>query len=281
MQIGNRKAFQLLEVQKTNPKGIVFTGKRGLGMLEAAEAFAKDLLKTDREIDTHPDFIRITKVEGKQSIGVEDVLPLIKMTELVPALAPYKVCIIEELDRLTVPAENKLLKILEDNRTMVILAISYSGSILPTIQSRVAIIPFHSLERNEFMDYCQKLQYPTDDFYFLATRGCPLLIPELSPVKDIFQAVYRDFVKDRKQLLMHLHVFKEKDKEHFMEKYRDFLPSLFYLLEGMAMEEIRKNPLDVSMQEVVYLVQKERVRSLAYAYAKTEFYTFLLQLITA
>ncbi|MEW5801349.1 MAG: DNA polymerase III subunit delta' [bacterium] len=68
-----------------------------------------------------------------------------------PYLARKKVCIIDQADRMTVPAANSILKTLEEPPadTMMVLVASSLDQILPTIRSRCRMVQFSPLSMGD------------------------------------------------------------------------------------------------------------------------------------
>ncbi|PRQ12176.1 DNA polymerase III subunit delta' [Corynebacterium sp. 13CS0277] len=112
----------------------LFTGPPGSGRSVAAVAFASALVCTGDTVgcgecdacravahDAHPDVTRI--VPQELSIAVESMRQVIADAAKLPSVAPWRVIIIEDADRLTESAANALLKTVEEppERTVIIL----------------------------------------------------------------------------------------------------------------------------------------------------------------
>src|SRR5690606_36803569 len=91
----------------------------------------------------HPD-VHIIKPDG-QSIKIEQISFLQKEFTYTGLESNRKVYIIEEADKMTVNAANRLLKFLEEpnQETVAILITSQIGKMLDTIVSRCQRITFH------------------------------------------------------------------------------------------------------------------------------------------
>ena len=78
----------------------------------------------------------------KQSISIDDVRNLKKHIFQKPVEFSHKIIIIEEAHKLTIEAQNALLKILEEppKNIIIILEAQNKEGLLPTIRSRVVII---------------------------------------------------------------------------------------------------------------------------------------------
>lgn len=112
-----------------------------------------------KEVD--PDLIRL---EGVNSIGIDEIRQLEHILALKPHSYPPKVAIIEEGEKLTPEAQNALLKTLEEppRQTVVILASQNMEVFQPTLISRCQIIQLPSkpqihLQEGEIKKYNSEL----------------------------------------------------------------------------------------------------------------------------
>ncbi|NLO96864.1 MAG: DNA polymerase III subunit delta' [Peptococcaceae bacterium] len=87
-------------------------------------------------LGSHPDFHYLQP--SKLSIGIEQVLSLQEKIYRKIYEGKYRVCLIDEANKLTLPAANALLKIAEEppENTLIILSCSNIEAIIPTLQSR-------------------------------------------------------------------------------------------------------------------------------------------------
>jgi len=88
---------------------------------------------------SHPDFLSIT---GLKSIGIEQIRELEKKLVLKPYRGKIKITIINEAEKLTLPAQNALLKTLEEPpaNSLIILTAPKKDLLLSTVVSRCQII---------------------------------------------------------------------------------------------------------------------------------------------
>ncbi|MFC1727238.1 hypothetical protein ACFL0Y_01820 [Patescibacteria group bacterium] len=86
----------------------------------------------------HPDLVVL---ESETSLGINDIRRLQKKLFLKPFSAPIKIALIKQAENLTLPAQNALLKTLEEPpaQTLIILLASGPKSLLPTITSRCLV----------------------------------------------------------------------------------------------------------------------------------------------
>ena len=95
----------------------------------------------------HPDLIRIGRLEDdkgrkKREIGVEQIRQLARDAVVSPNEAGRKVYIIDEADRMNLPAQNAALKLLEEPPAGVIFLLCAENiqALLPTVRSRCALL---------------------------------------------------------------------------------------------------------------------------------------------
>jgi len=83
------------------------------------------------------DLIRI-KLKDKHSIGIETVRNIKPILNIYPILWPYRIIWIENADKMTITAQNAILKILEEppEHIKIFLLVSNKSTLLGTIISR-------------------------------------------------------------------------------------------------------------------------------------------------
>ena len=128
-------------------------GPPGSGRSNLARAFAAALQdpghgieseSTDRThqilAGSHPDVT--TLATDKVTIGINEVRDLIELSEQAPSTAPWRIIIIEDVDRMLERTTNVLLKEIEEpsQRTIWLLCAPSAQSVLPTIRSRTRIV---------------------------------------------------------------------------------------------------------------------------------------------
>ena len=89
---------------------------------------------------THPDLAVLAT--DRVVITIEEVRQLVAQSQFSPSIAPYRVIIIEDADRMTERTSNVLLKALEEPppRTVWVLCAPSAADLIPTIRSRVRVV---------------------------------------------------------------------------------------------------------------------------------------------
>ncbi|MBN1879240.1 DNA polymerase III subunit [bacterium] len=89
-----------------------------------------------------------------RTIKIENIREIQKILYLHPFESQYKTVVIDDADKMLPPAQNCLLKILEEppSHSVLILVVTHPKGLLPTIRSRCQVIPFYRLPENELTD---------------------------------------------------------------------------------------------------------------------------------
>src|SRR5680860_380377 len=158
--IGNEKAIEYLKEQVKGGQSAgtyIFLGPDDLGKSTIALAFARNLMANALESGSsfNSDLHVIEPEEGKKAISIVQIRELIKTLSLSSFLNSYKIGIIKEAHKLTVEAQNALLKTLEEpkDKVIVILLASSEDNLLPTILSRGQKLYFQSVDAETTYNY--------------------------------------------------------------------------------------------------------------------------------
>lgn len=125
--------------------------------------------------DNHPDVIYVT--HAKEGIGVDDIREQINGTvQVKPYSSPYKIYIVDEAEKMTVQAQNALLKTLEEPPAYVVILLltTRSDSFLPTILSRCITLKLKPLYDEVIRDYLMDhlhVRKSDADIYTAFARG--------------------------------------------------------------------------------------------------------------
>ena len=150
----------------------IMSGEDGLGKSMLADAFAKTLQCEgggitpcgkcrsciQAESGNQPDIIHVTH-EKPNSIGVDDVREqLVDDIVIKPYSSKYKIYIIDEAEKLTVQAQNAILKTIEEPPAyaVIIFLTNNAGVFLPTILSRCVMLSLKPVKNQLIVEYLMK-----------------------------------------------------------------------------------------------------------------------------
>ena len=156
--VGQKPVIDMLSrIAQGDPSQItqswLICGPPGSGRSNMARAFAAALESPDHGMsaeptrvtqqvlaDTHPDVTVLTT--NKVTIGIDQVREIITTSEQMPATAPWRIIIIEDVDRMLERTTNVLLKEIEEpaEHCIWLLCAPSAQDVLPTIRSRTRIV---------------------------------------------------------------------------------------------------------------------------------------------
>lgn len=189
----------------------ILTGEAGMGRKSIANAFAMTLLcekggsepcmtcHSCKQVmsGNHPDLIYV-KHEKPGSIGVDDVREQINDTIMIrPYSSYYKIYIVDEAEKMTVQAQNALLKTIEEPPAyaVIILITTNQEAFLPTILSRCVQMKLKPLKDFTIKSYLtQNLHIPEKDADICAAfargnLGKAIHLASSDEFKELFQKV--------------------------------------------------------------------------------------------
>lgn len=160
----------------------ILSGEEGMGKKTLADAFAMTLLCEEGGKEpcmqchackqvlsgNHPDLIYVTH-EKPASMGVDDIREQINDTIMVrPYSSQYKIYIVDEAEKMTVQAQNALLKTIEEPPAyaVILLLTTNASAFLPTILSRCVMLTLKPVPdeqvRSYLMEHVQIPDYQAD-----------------------------------------------------------------------------------------------------------------------
>ena len=156
----------------------IIQGELGAGKEFIAKVFAKTIqcerskeepceeCRSCKQMDhkNHPDVIWVSH-EKPNSIGVEDIRAQVNNDMgIKPYYGPKKIYIISESEKMTVQAQNALLKTLEEPPAygVIILLTTNVDALLPTILSRCVVLHMRPVEDKKIEEYLMKQLYIPD-----------------------------------------------------------------------------------------------------------------------
>ncbi len=211
----------------------ILSGEAGMGRKSLAHAFVLSLLcekglpqpcmqcHACKQVlsGNHPDLIHVTH-EKPASIGVDDIREQINDTIMVrPYSSYYKIYIVDEAEKMTVQAQNALLKTIEEppSYAVILLLTTNPDAFLQTILSRCVQLKLKPLRDSVVKEYLiQSLQVEESqaEIYAAFARG--------NLGKAIHLAESEDFKQMYEQLMKLLKGLKDGDITELLDQIKGF-----------------------------------------------------------
>ncbi len=209
--LGHQKVLNNLQAAIKNDTishAYIFEGTDGIGKRETALAFSSILMceadnapcgvcKTCQlfKEGSHPDFQEIYLAEEK-SISVEEIRNILKGIIIRPLYSKYKIFVINNADKMTVQAQNSLLKSLEEppGYVVFILTAQSGAAMTSTIRSRCQRIFFDKLSIEELRGILKvKYGYSKPEWDFIVSYADGVIgtaidlvnMPEYLEIRDV------------------------------------------------------------------------------------------------
>ena len=251
----------------------LFSGLRGSGKTSTARIFAKALI-CEEGMSHQPcgvcqncimaienRHMDIVEMDGASNRGIDDIRDLVEQTKYKPAIARFKIFIIDEVHMLTAPAFNALLKTLEEPPAYVkfILATTDPLKLPATILSRTQHFRFKSIATNKIIDHLayilnlENVGYEKDALEILARSGSGSLRDtltlldqaiiysknhiDISTVTDMLGLVDPKFIsnifdsifaKDYAQIVQHTKTLEDYEAEMVVDELIAYLKDKMY-----------------------------------------------------
>lgn len=196
----------------------MFEGIEGIGKETFANELAKVLLETPH-LENAPDCIRV-KPDGN-SIKIAQIRNLQSDIVIKPH-KKYKIYIIDRAEKMTVEAQNALLKTLEEppEYAIIILVTNNKESLLPTIRSRCEIVKFTPIPLVEVKNYLisQGVEGNRANLLSAFSRGSMKKALELSSSNDFYEM--KESVQNYIEIILNKNMVEILDIPSQMEKYK-------------------------------------------------------------
>jgi DNA polymerase III subunit delta' len=175
------------------PHALLLAGPSGVGKSQFAERLARALVCTAPGDDgdgcgrchgchlaasgSHPDHVRVAPDAPGKAIRIDTIRRLSAGSVLAADAGSHRVVIINPADAMNIPAQNALLKTLEEpvSRTLLLLVTARPGRLLATIRSRCQRLSFRAPEPAQVRDWLRGEGVTGDiDALLAVTSGAPL-----------------------------------------------------------------------------------------------------------
>ena len=234
----------------------MFEGPSGVGKNTMARELAATLLDMENLFNS-PDYIEITP-DGN-SIKIAQIRKL-QSDILVKPYKSYKIYVIDEAQKMTVEAQNALLKTLEEppKYAIIILITNNKESLLDTIKSRCEIIKFTPIPLVEVADYLTQTGVDKNRASLLAnfSRGSMQKAIELSESEDFH--IMRDEVQKYVETFLTGSMLDIMDIQSSIEKYKDNITNVLDLLVNyfrdiMMVKENVDSSMIINLDRLVFI----------------------------
>ena len=234
----------------------MFEGPNGIGKNTMARELAAILLEMENLFNS-PDYIEI-KPDGN-SIKIAQIRKL-QSDILVKPYKSYKIYVIDEAQKMTVEAQNALLKTLEEppKYAIIILITDNKESLLDTIKSRCEIIKFTPIPMQEVASYLTMNGIDSKRASLLAnfSRGSMKKAIELSESEEFH--LMREEVQKYVETFLNGNLIEIMDIQSSIEKYKDQITNVLDLLINyfrhiMMVKENVDNSMIINLDRLIFV----------------------------
>ncbi|MFL8674843.1 ATP-binding protein [Clostridioides sp. GD02404] len=231
-------------------------GIDGIGKKKFADELSK-LLLDYVNLENSPDYILI-KPDGN-SIKIAQIRNMQSDIVIRPH-KDYKIYIINNAEKMTVEAQNALLKTLEEppDYAIIILVTNNKESLLETIKSRCDIIKFSPIPMEDLKKYLIDTGIEEERAQLLATFSRGSIENALSLSQSAEFSVMRDDIQQYIQVMLDKNIVEILNIPNNMEKYRGNIISLLDIMINyfrdiiLLKENVNKNML-INVDKLVFI----------------------------
>lgn len=196
-------------------------------------ALRRDIIQLRLESLGVSPFDLVTPLDTGANIGIEEIRSFIQALSLVPNQNGVTAGVIHDAERLTIEAQAALLKTLEEPppHTNIILGVSNSTALLPTIVSRCAIEHIKTTTNKVTGDIYNRPKTPGALVTFLS---------HVAQKKDEYQIAYDNFIHAIRRHVLHDGNTQETLLLHKLLKARRFISNNVHPLSLLEMTLLDK-----------------------------------------
>lgn len=279
--VGHDKVLRALEDDLANKNlshAYLLSGPDNVGKYTVARKLAHILqceegycrtCSTCLEIDKgyHSDTLEL--VDDGSSVKIEQIRSVLERLNITKQ-SPYKLFLMDNIERMTLESANALLKTLEDppEGVMFVLTTSRVKDVLPTIISRVRQASFHRLDDETMAELIQQ-QYPmvepevveTVSAISLGRPGKALSLLSDTEMYEQYRKMYADiemFLRkpDRTNQFLYIEELTSNAKEGGQELIREFLDIFQLVLRKQLLMDVRGDHGIFSRDKLLRLLEQ-------------------------
>lgn len=235
----------------------IFEGMDGIGKKKFAEEFSKILFK-GTSIDVNPDCISINP-DGN-SIKIAQIRKL-QSDIIIKPHKDYKIYIINQSEKMTMEAQNTLLKTLEEppRYAIIILITNNKERLLDTVKSRCETIKFTPISQSDLKLYLMNTKGIDEQrATLLATfsRGSMEKALELSDSAEF--SIIREDIQKYIEIIMDKNMSEVLNIASYLEKYKTSIISLLdmmlnYFRDMMFLKEGFGKNMIINIDKIIFI----------------------------
>ena len=234
----------------------MFEGPSGVGKNTLARELSRILLEMENLFNS-PDYIEI-KPDGN-SIKIAQIRKM-QTDILVKPYKSYKIYVFDEAQKMTVEAQNALLKTLEEppKYAIIILITNNKESLLDTIKSRCEIIKFTPIPIKDIADYLVKTGVDEKRASLLAnfSRGSMQKAIELSESEAFY--IMREEIQKYIDTFLNGNLIDIMEVQNGIEKYKDQIINVLdlminYFRDIIMVKENIDNSMIINLDKLVFI----------------------------
>ncbi|CEH32620.1 DNA polymerase III subunit [Romboutsia lituseburensis] len=234
----------------------MFEGIDGIGKKKLADELCKILLNSEN-IDNSPDYINI--YPDGNSIKIAQIRKL-QTDIIIKPHKDYKLYILNDAEKMTIEAQNALLKTLEEppEYAIMILITSNKDALLDTIKSRCEILKFLPISLFDLKEYLIKTGVEEQRAQLLATfsRGSIKKALELSESAEF--AVMRDDIQSYIQTILDRNIVEILEIPGQMDKYKSEIINILdmvinYFRDIMLLKEKVDKSMIINSDKITFV----------------------------
>lgn len=234
----------------------MFEGIEGIGKKKFTGELSKILLNSEN-VDSSPDYINI--YPDGSSIKIAQIRKL-QTDIIIKPHKDYKIYIINDAEKMTIEAQNALLKTLEEppGYAIMILITSNKEALLDTIKSRCEIIKFLPISLLDLKKYLMKNGVDEKRAQLLATfsRGSIEKALELSESAEF--AIMREDIQSYIQTILDKNIIDILEIPNNMDKYKKEVISILdmmvnYFRDMMLLKEKVDKSMIINSDKITFI----------------------------